>query len=114
MAEFVVRTNHRFKELVPVQYRGEGIAGEGIMKDLSLSGGSITGHVPVAVGAVLALQIFVPGDPEPLLIEGATVQWVKGSDFGINLGATQGKVAERITKVISTLVQKNHGAPRKG
>ena len=38
MAGFVMRKNQRFKELVPVQYRGEGIAGEGMLKDLSLKG----------------------------------------------------------------------------
>src|SRR5215470_793619 len=71
MAGFVMRKNQRFKELVPVQYRGEGIAGEGMLKDLSLNGGSITGTLPVRVGMALGLHMFVPGDPEPLLIDRA-------------------------------------------
>ena len=104
MAGFVMRKDQRLKKLVPVRYLGDGIAGEGIIKDLSLSGSYITGNAPVSAGMVLALQIFVPGDPEPLLIDRATVKWVKGSEFGVDFDLPQPKVAERITKVISTLV----------
>ena len=64
MAGFVMRKNHRLKKLVPVRYLRDGIAGEGIIKDLSLSGSYITGNAPVSVGMALALQIFVPGDPD--------------------------------------------------
>jgi len=53
----------------------------------------------------LALQIFVPGDPELLLIDRATVKWVKRSKFGVDFDTPQPKVAERITKLISTLVK---------
>jgi hypothetical protein len=37
MTGFVMRKNHRLKKLVPVRYLGDGIAGEGIIKDLILS-----------------------------------------------------------------------------
>ena len=104
MAGFVMRKNQRLKRLVPVRYLRDGIAGEGIIKDLSLSGSYITGNTPVSVGMALAIQIFVPGDPVPLLIDRATVKWVKGSEFGVDFDSFQPKEAERITKVISTLV----------
>ena len=84
MAGFAMRKNQRLKKLVPVRYLGDGIAGEGIIEDLSLSGSYITGNAPVSVGMALALQIFVPGDPEPLLIDPASVKWVKGSEFVID------------------------------
>jgi hypothetical protein len=105
MAGFVMRKNRRLKKLVPVRYLRDRIAGEGIMNDLSLSGSYITGNVPVSVGMELGLQIFVPGDPVPLLIDRATVKWVKGSEFGVDFDTSEPKVAERITKVISTLVK---------
>ena len=100
--------------IAPAQYRGDGMAGEGIIKDLSLRGSYLTGNAPVSVGMALALQIFVPGDPEPLLIDRATVKWVKGSEFGMDFDTPQPKVAERITKVISTLVKTQHGSSRNG
>ena len=80
MAGFFVRKNQRIKRLVPVRYLGDGIIGEGIIKDLSLNGSYITGNASVSIGAVIALQIFIPGDPEPLLIDHATVKWVKDSE----------------------------------
>jgi len=112
MAGFVMRRNQRLKRLVPVRYLGDGIAGEGIIQDLSLSGSYITGNALVSVGMALALQIFVQGDPEPLLIDRAIVKWVKGSEFGADFDTSQPKVAERITKVISTLVKIQHGSSR--
>ena len=114
MAGFVMRKDQRLKKLVPVRYLGNGIAGEGIIKDISLSGSYITGNAPVSVGVTLALQIFVPGDPEPLLIDRATVIWVKGSEFGVDFDTPEPKAAERITQVISTLVKTQHGSSRKG
>ncbi len=113
MARFVMRKDQRLKKLVPVRYLGDGIAGEGIIKDISLSGSYITGNALVSAGMALALQIFVPGDPEPLLIDRATVKWVKGSEFGVDFDIPLPKVAERITKVISTLVKTQHGSPRR-
>ena len=60
MASMVMRKNQRLRKLAPVRYCGDGIAGEGMVEDLSLSGGSMTGRTPVSVGMTLALQIFVP------------------------------------------------------
>lgn len=114
MAGFVMRKDQRLKKLVPVRYLGNGMAGEGIIKDLSLSGSYMTGNAPVSVGMTLALQIFVPGDPEPLLIDRAIVKWVKGSEFGVDFDTPQPTVAERITQIISTLVKTQYGLSRKG
>jgi PilZ domain len=114
MAGFVMRKNQRLKRLVPVRYLGDGIAGEGIIKDLSLSGSYMTGNAPVSVGLALALQIFVPGDPEPLLIDRAIVKWVKESEFGVDFDTPQPTVAERITQVITTLVKTQYGSSRNG
>ena len=109
MAGFTMRKHRRLKKLVPVRYLRDGMTGEGIIKDLSLSGSYMTGNAPVSVGLALALQIFVPGDPEPLLIDRAIVKWVKRSEFGVDFDTLQPTVAERITTVISTLVKTQQG-----
>ena len=114
MAGFGIRKGQRLKKLVPVRYLMDGIAGEGMIEDLSLSGSYINGNAPVSVGMALALQIFVPGDPEPLLIDRATVKWVKGSEFGVDFDTPPPKMAERITQVISAMVKTQHGSSRKG
>jgi hypothetical protein len=114
MEGFVLRKGQRLKTFATVRYRGDGIAGEGIIKNLSLSGSYIIGNVPVSAGMMLALQIFVPGDPELLLIDRATVKWVKRAQFGVDFETPQPKVAERITQVISTLAKTQHGSSRNG
>ncbi len=114
MAGFKIRKHYRLKKFVPVRYLGDGIAGEGMIEDLSLSGSYMTGNPPVSVGMELSLQMFVPGDPEPLLIDRAIVQWVKGAEFGVDFGTPPPKVAERITQVISALAKTEHGSSRKG
>ena len=114
MAGFVMRKNHRLKKLVPVRYLRDKMAGEGIIKDLSLSGSYITGSARVSIGIELALQIVVPGDPVPLLIDRATVKWIKGSEFGVDFDTPQPPVAKGITQVISTLVKTRHASSRRG
>jgi hypothetical protein len=114
MAWFFRRKHQRLTRLVSVRYLRDGVAGEGIIDDLSLSGSYMTGNTPVSVGMALALQMFVPGDPEPLLIDRAIVKWVKRSEFGVDFDLPQPAVAERITQVISTLVKTQHGSSRNG
>ena len=114
MAGFVLRKGQRLKTFATMRYFGDGVAGEGIIKDLSLSGSYIIGNAPVSIGMVVALHIFVPGDPELLLIDRATVIWIKGSEFGVDFDTPPPKVAERLTTVITTLVKTQQGSFRKG
>ena len=112
MAGFILRKGQRLKTFATMRYFGDGVAGDGIIKDLSLNGGYITGNRPVSIGMVLALHIYVPGDPELLLIDRATVKWVKKAEFGVDFDIHELKVAEHITRVISTLVKTQHGSSR--
>ena len=110
MPGFVFRKSQRLKTFGTMRYFGDGVAGEGIIKDLSLTGSYITGNRPVTVGMVLALHIFVPGESELLVIDRATVKWVKRANFGVDFDIHELKLAERITQVISKLVKTKHGS----
>ena len=112
MAGFILRKGQRLKTFATMRYFGDGVAGEGIIKDLSPNGSYITGNRPVSIGMVPALLIYVPGDPELLLIDRATVKWVKKAEFGVDFDIHEMKVAEHITRVISTLVKTQHGSSR--
>lgn len=112
MPDFVIRKYQRFEKLVPVRYLTDAFAGEGIIKDLSLRGSYMTGNRWVCVGMALTLQIFVPGDPVPLIIDRATVKWVDDSEFGVSFDSPSPEVAERITTIISTLAKRQHGSLR--
>ena len=69
MAGFILRKGQRLKTFATMRYFGDGVAGDGIIKDLSLNGSYITGNRPVSIGMVLALHIYVPGEAELLLID---------------------------------------------
>ena len=94
---------------MPVRYLGIRMAGEGLIEDLSLSGSHISGNAPVSLGMPLALQMFVPGDPNPLRIERAFVRWVKQSEFGVEFDEPRPMVTNRISMTISRLAQTEHG-----
>ena len=114
MAGFTMRKNKRFKKLAPVRYVSDGVTGEGVLEDLSLTGSYITGKAPVSLGMVLELQILLPEDPDPLRIERAIVKWVAGPEFGVEFDTPQPKEAERIRIAISELVKTEHSSSPRG
>jgi hypothetical protein len=46
-----------------------------------------------------------------LWIDRAIVTWVKGSEFGTDFDTPQPNVAERLTKIVSTMVNPNMAPP---
>jgi hypothetical protein len=114
MGRFFLRKNQRFSTSMPVLYWGNGVAGEGMVKDLSLSGWQITGNEPVSVGMLLVLRVFPRGEPELLRIDRATVRWVKGLEFGVVLDSPSRKVLDRIERIVDGLVNKQHGSASRG
>lgn len=110
MAQQIPRKHHRLKTFATLKYYGYKFAGRGIVKDLSQSGSCITGNVPVRAGMVLSLQIFVPGVPEPLQIERATVVWVKRAEFGVHFDSLTIEVTKQITQVIYEQIKKQRAS----
>jgi hypothetical protein len=106
MGRFVMRKNQRFRASVPVLYQGKEVDGEGMVKDLSLSGWQIRGNEPVSVGMSLVLRVFLPEEAEPLRIDPAIVQWVKGLEFGVKFDTSPRRVLDRIEQIIAGFVQK--------
>jgi hypothetical protein len=105
MSRHVVRKSQRIKTFATLKYRGYKLAGEGIIKNISLHGSYIIGNVPVTVGMVLVLEIFVPGITDLLVIDRATVKWVKRAEFGVHFDSPKPDVAEKIVEVIATLLK---------
>jgi hypothetical protein len=105
MSRYIERKSNRIKTFATLRYRGYKLAGEGIIKNISLTGSHIIGNVPVSVGRVLSLQILVPGIPELLVIDCVTVKWVKRAEFGVHFDSPKPEVAERIIQVVSMLAK---------
>lgn len=70
-----------------VQYSGEVSTqphkGEGLTKDVSLSGCKIVSDRPVTRGTLLTLTIALPDGLPPLSLRSAHVIWVSGCQFSV-------------------------------
>lgn len=57
--------------------------GEGLTKDISLSGCKMISHSPVTRGTLLTLMIALPDGDAPLRLFSAHVVWVSGPHFSV-------------------------------
>jgi hypothetical protein len=79
--------NERRLPRIPLQasvtYLTPEIQGNGLLVDASREGLRIQSNSAVHVGMRLALVLVLPTDQEPVIIQDATVQWVRGNHFGV-------------------------------
>ena len=77
----------------------------GAILDLSLTGCRIEAPVPVQASAVMELRIYVPDLDWPLMVDGAVVQWVKGTTFGLRFLKTRLEEQDRLARVIARIAE---------
>jgi hypothetical protein len=100
---FKPRSHSRIPVSCFLYYLGEGIVGTGKVCDLSVKGWRIEGDKPVTVGMKLTLRVFLPDEPKAIDVEGATVQWVRGSTFGLENLKIAAPAALRIRKFVDSM-----------
>jgi hypothetical protein len=83
--QFKLRIYQRVSLCGTGYYLSDNFLGKGTVWDLSAGGWRIQGDHQVRVGMPLALRMDLPGEKYPLEIEQATVQWVSGRDFGVQI-----------------------------
>jgi hypothetical protein len=85
--KFISRRRSRISSTGFVVYEGEGVFGTGIVQNFSVDGWQITTIEPrpIHVGMSLALRVTLPNQPITIHVEAATVQWVRGREFGIQV-----------------------------
>lgn len=78
-----------------VRYSGSDVnkivIGYGTVTDLSRFGFGIEGNRGIKRGMELALFLEIPDTEAPICIPQATVSWINGSRFGVELRAARGK-----------------------
>lgn len=81
------RYSERVAVTCPVRYSGEVSTqphkGEGVTKDISLSGCKMISEHPVTRGTLLSLTIALPDGSGPLKLTSAHVVWVSGCHFSV-------------------------------
>ena len=82
---FVLRPYRRIPTWRVLYYLSGECVGKGIVTNLSQSGMRIQGEHAVEPGLELALRLTLADDGPTIEIERATVRWVDGYDFGLDL-----------------------------
>jgi hypothetical protein len=101
---FKSRSHARIPVSCFLYYLGEGVIGTGKVCDLSVKGWRIEGDKPVTVGMKLTLRVFLPDEPKAIDVEGATVQWVRGTAFGLETLKIAAPASIRIKRFVETML----------
>ena len=83
---------------------GQEIQGNGILLNLSTTGCAMRSDRDLHVGDLIALQIFFPETPVPLVIPKAAVRWVAKGKCGLDFLALEPDCDKRLQR----LLQEHH------
>jgi hypothetical protein len=75
------------------------VAGEGTLRDLSPGGCRVMSSVSVTVGAELECCIFLEDEGNPLIIDGATVRWIRLQEFGLAFTKIRPAIQRQISQL---------------
>ena len=95
-ARVAVRLRSRFSS------KGQMVAGEGELRDLSLGGCRVTSSVAVPVGVMLECCIYPQDAGNPFTIEGALVRWSRPQEFGLAFTTVRPGVQRQIAQLCGT------------
>jgi tetratricopeptide (TPR) repeat protein len=82
--------------------KGQMVAGEGQLRDLSLGGCRVTSSVAVPVGVMLECCIYPQDAGNPFTIEGALVRWSRPQEFGLAFTTIGPRVQRQIAQLCGT------------
>lgn len=99
---FRLRTYQRITQCNVGYYLSDDFLGKGIVRDISSGGWRLQGDHQVTIGMKLTLRMDLPEHNSPLEIEEASVQWVSGKDFGIQIRKIRHATARRLERLIGS------------
>jgi PilZ domain len=102
---FVLRPYRRIPTWLVLYYLSGECVGKGIVTNLSRSGMRVQGDHAVKPGLDLALRVTFADDVPPIEINRATVRWVDGYDFGLDLVLVSPFAAKHITDALSQQIR---------
>ncbi len=102
---FVLRPYRRIPTWLVLYYLSGESVGKGVVTNLSQSGMRVQGDHAVEPGLDLALRITFADDGPTIEIKRATVRWVDGYDFGLDLVRLSPLAAKHIGDVLSRQIR---------
>ena len=97
------RITPRFRVQFRTTFSGSTALEANWVVDLSLGGCRVESTTSVSPSLSVELRIHVPGHDWPLMINGATVQWVRGRTFGLGCLQLRETEQDRLRQVIARL-----------
>jgi hypothetical protein len=101
-----LRKSPRFPVLLPISFSKDGLAGEGMIVNLSQEGCSIGCDEDVKQGSYLSLNISLPDEASPLVIDRAVVRWSMQRAFGLEFIRMESEQKERLGRLVKALEAK--------
>ena len=102
---FVLRPYRRIPTWLVLYYLSGESVGKGIVTNLSRSGMRVQGDHAVEPGLNLGLRLTLEDNDTAIEIERATVRWVDGYDFGLDLVRCSPDVAMHIARLVSQQIR---------
>ena len=102
---FVLRPYRRIPTWLGLYYLSGECVGKGVVTNLSQSGMRVQGDHAVEPGLDLALRLTLADNGPTIEIKRATVRWVDGYDFGLDLVRFSPVAAKHISQLLSRQIR---------
>lgn len=104
-----LRKNLRFAVQLPLSFKGDQIAGEGVVFNLSLEGCAVGSDTSIQPGTYLELRVQTYQQELPIEVELAAVRWSEGREFGLVFIRIRAEEQDRLRRFVKTL-EAGHGS----
>lgn len=78
----------------------------GSVRDLSAKGCRVESLISPFTGMQIAIQLHIPGEPQPILIDNATVRWSGSAGIGVEFLTIAAPQQDRLSLMIKQLQPK--------
>lgn len=97
------RRHVRYQVEFPAIFIGN-YAGRGVVYNLGMGGCKVVSDLPVKTGAILTVHLRPPGQPMPITIQAAIVQWILKHEFGLEFREMQEQERAHLEQFLATQV----------
>jgi hypothetical protein len=95
---------------LPVSFSGDGIAGGGLITNLSAHGCVMSSEELLVAGTPLALHISLPAQDTLLKVDLAEVRWVDGEQYGLEFDRLPLQEKRRLEQFLKALQRAKGGS----
>ena len=95
------RSRSRVAVDYPVSFSGDEGNGQGMMMNLTITGGEIESPIEFPIGAHLRLRVQPPSARPPIGIALAIVRWKRGGRFGLEFVRFEGQAKQQLEEMLN-------------